>query len=180
MKISCLLFILLLSSGAINAQNRAYNKQNLYVGAGMGFDYGGLGAKLEFLPIKHLGIFGGVGYNLLSVGWNVGGSFKLLPDKKVTPTLSAFYGYNGALKTEIIGPGLHFVEDYTSQGITFGGGVDIKFGRRGHKLTTSLLIPIREKDFRDKYNEVKDSPYFDIERKLLPIGISVGFNFALQ
>ena len=47
------------------------NSQQLYLGAGFGFDYGGFGGKIEYLPIKEFGIFGGLGYNLLGLGWVV-------------------------------------------------------------------------------------------------------------
>ena len=43
--------------------------QKAYLGLGAGLDYGGLGAKVEYLPIKNFGLFGGLGFNILSVGW---------------------------------------------------------------------------------------------------------------
>jgi len=72
-------------------------EQKVYLGPGLGLDYGGLGIKVEYLPIKYVGIYGGVGYNFLSVGWNVGATVKILPDKRVSPNVMAFYGYNAAL-----------------------------------------------------------------------------------
>lgn len=46
----------------------AQENNQVYLGLGMGLDYGGVGAKVEYLPIKNVGVFAGLGFNLLSVG----------------------------------------------------------------------------------------------------------------
>ena len=45
-------------------QNSEQYPKKIYLGVGGGLDYGGLGVKFEFLPIKHFGVFVGAGYNL--------------------------------------------------------------------------------------------------------------------
>jgi hypothetical protein len=60
------------------------NHKAFYLGAGFGFDHGGLGLKATFEPIKHLGLFGGVGYNLAGIAGNGGLIFNMLPASKVT------------------------------------------------------------------------------------------------
>jgi hypothetical protein len=149
--------------------------ESTYLGVGFGFDYGGLGGKIEILPVKYLGLFAGVGYNLSSIGWNVGASAKLLPNSKVTPTLCAFYGYNAVLVIKGAGG---FSE--TSYGVTFGGGVDIKMGGNGNKLSINLFIPIRSQKFMDKYDAALDNPNIEMESTLLPIGFSIGYNFNIS
>ena len=162
--------VLMFIGGQIYGQDR----QQVYFGIGMGLDYGGVfGGKIEYLPVKQVGLFGGLGYNLLSAGWNVGATVKLLPDSRVSPNLIAFYGYNGVSKIE-------GASEYnmTSYGVTVGGNLDIMLGRRGNKLSIGLFVPIRSKKFMDNYDLIKNSPNIELENDLLPIAISVGFNWA--
>jgi hypothetical protein len=160
----------------ISAQeNNEYSETDekyMYVGVGAGFDYGGFGVKLELVPAKHFGLFGGMGYNLHSIAWNLGGSYKLLPDKKVSPTLCAFYGYNGVL---ILKNGSNNYDGITSYGLTLGGGVDIKFGRKNNKLSFNLFLPFRSKEFMDSYESLKNQNSYTTD--LLPVTISIGYNF---
>jgi hypothetical protein len=138
------------------------SEQQVYLGLGMGVDYGGLiGGKIEYLPIKNVGVFGGLGFNLLSVGWNVGATYKITPDKKVSPNLMAFYGYNAVLKIE--GASSY---NTTSYGPTFGGNVDIKMGN-GSKLSIGLFVPIRSKKFNDQYDAAKKNPNMFLRQGLL-------------
>ena len=149
----------------------AIGKKN-YFGLGMGMDYGGFGMKLEYLPVKYLGVFGGVGYNLLSVGWNMGATLRMSPDTRVSPNLIVFYGYNGFVK--IIDASQY---NMTSYGITIGGNLDIEVGRSGSKITAGLFVPIRSKKFLDHYDTLKNDPRFEMDQELLPVAISIGFNF---
>lgn len=175
LKRTCLFCCLILISYHSWAQSSG---PQVFVGIGGGFDYGGLGGKLEFLPDRHVGVFGGLGYNLLSLGWNAGASYKILPDKTVCPQVIAMYGYNGVFKG---------TDDYTSQynmtsyGMTVGAGVDVLTGgASGNKLSVSILVPFRTQKFMDNYDTVKDDSNVDLKNKLLPIGISFGFNFNLR
>lgn len=138
----------------------------------MGFDYGGFGLKAEYLPVKYVGIFGGIGYNLAQMGYNAGLSFKVLPDKKVTPAIAAMYGYNAVIK--ITGA---IEETTTYYGFTFGAGVDIKMGRKGNKLSTYLWVPVRSTDFKNDYDYARE--YYNLS-VITPVNASVGFNFALN
>ena len=154
----------------------AMAQNTVYAGLGMGLDYGGMfGAKIEYLPAKHFGIFGGLGYNLVSAGWNAGVTYKILPDKKVSPNLMAFYGYNGVSKAD----GAPEYE-MTSYGATFGANVDIRVGGRGHKLSVGLFVPVRSSKFRDNYDALKNDPRIEVKSGLMSVLVSLGFNFALK
>ena len=170
MKKICLLFALMFMGSQISAQN----KQQVYLGLGMGLDYGVFGAKIEYLPVKHLGLYGGFGYNLLSVGWNVGATFKILPDKNVSPNLMLFYGYNGGTKVEGVSK-----YDMTSYGVTIGGNLDIKVGSKGNKISVGLFVPIRSQKFMDNYDAMKNDPWVEMKTALLPITVGVGYNMFL-
>jgi len=160
--------------------NTLYAQQDnpkAYLGGGTGLDYGGLlGAKLEVLPVKYIGLFGGAGYNLLSLGWNVGGTYKILPDKKVSPNLIVMYGYNAVF----VGADSYSKKyNMTSYGVTAGVNMDIKLGQKGHKLSGGLFIPFRSKKFNDNYDAVRNDRNMELHNELLPFTLGVGFNFAL-
>lgn len=96
--ISLLLFIAFINSS---------KSQTLFIGPGIGFDHGGIGVKAEFQPVKYVGIFAGAGYNLANVGVNAGIIYNVLPDKRVTPVITAMYGYNAVLKLKYYGLETH-------------------------------------------------------------------------
>jgi hypothetical protein len=162
-----------LAGNSVFAQDGQKNPK-LYLGMGTGFDYGGIvGGKVEYLPVKQIGVFAGAGYNLLSLGWNVGGTFKISPDKRFSPNLMVMYGYNGVLV------GTDYISDeyeMTSYGITVGANFDLRIGRK-HKISAGLLVPIRSSEFRDNYDAAENDSRLEIT-PLLPIGITIGYNFG--
>ena len=167
----CLVSLFLFAGSNLYAQS----EQQVFLGVGCGLDYGGIfGGKIEYLPVKNVGLFGGLGYNMLSAGWNLGATYKFLPDKKVSPNLMLFYGYNGVSKVE--GASQY---EMTSYGVTIGANFDVSVGSKGNKLSIGLFIPIRSKKFNDNYDAMKADPNIDIKNDLLPIAIGVGFNFRL-
>ena len=153
----------------------AQEKNQIYIGLGLGFDYGGIGAKIEYLPVKHIGIFGSLGYNILDVGWNLGATYKIMPDKKVSVNPMVFYGYNGGSK--ISGAPEY---DMISYGFTAGVNVDIKMGKKGNKLSAGLFVPFRSQKFMDNYDAIKNDYRITMETELLPIAVGVGYNFKLN
>lgn len=86
----------------------------------------------------------------------------------------AFYGYNGV---SIVEGASNY--NMISYGATVGANVDIKLGSRGHKLSAGLFAPFRSKEFMDNYDTMKNDSRISIDNALLPVAISVGFNFAL-
>jgi hypothetical protein len=169
----CVILVILFMGSRVYGQDAP----QVYLGPGMGLDYGGLiGGKIEYLPVKNFGLYGGLGYNLLSVGWNVGATYKILPDKRVSPNLMLFYGYNGVTKVD----GGFSEYEMTSYGVTIGGNLDIRIGSRGDKLSVGLFVPIRSQKFMDNYDAMKNDPRIEVKSELLPIAISVGYNFLLK
>lgn len=141
------------------------HRPDCYIGIGAGLDYGGYGTKAEILPIKFVGLFAGIGYNLANIGFNGGLSFKVLPKKNITPTLLAMYGYNGVISYTL--PYTRDVYKSVYYGFTTGVGIDFHLGKRKfNKLTTEFLVPFRKQEFYDR------SDY------ALPFTFTVGFNFG--
>lgn len=172
MKRICILATLLV----MGAQSFGQSGPKVFIGVGGGFDYGGLGGKIEFLPEQHVGIFGGAGYDLLSLGWNAGVSYNILPGNTVSPKVMAMYGYNGVFK----GSDSYTAQyNMTSYGPTVGAGLDVLTGASGNKLSVGLLVPFRTRKFTDNYHAVKDDPNVELKNSLLPVGISFGYNILL-
>jgi hypothetical protein len=163
-------------SAQTETDENVIDRKTMYLGAGVGFDYGFIGGKFEFLPTKHVGLFVGLGYNLLSLGWNLGATYKFTPEKKVSPNLILMYGYNAAFKGED-----SYTERYnmTSYGLTLGVNVDIKSGNKGNKWSIGLFLPIRSSKFMDNYDDAKNDSNVEIKEDLMPIGVSIGYNFNL-
>jgi hypothetical protein len=149
-------------------------ERKVYLGLGSGMDYGGIGGKIEYLPAKHIGVFAGMGYNLLSFGWNVGATYKILPDKVVSPNLMAFYGYNGVFVGTDSYSRLYNMSSY---GVTIGVNVDIKIGKKGHKLSAGLFYPFFSDEFTKNNDKALNDPNLKFYTQAWPIGFSVGFNF---
>jgi len=145
-------------------------------GPGFGLEYGGIGGKLEYLPVRYVGLLGGVGFNLKSVGWNAGLSFKLAPEKNYCPTLQVLYGYNGVF---MVWNDRSSPYNMTSYGFSFGAGLDMKTGIKGNTISVSLYVPLREKKFIDNYNTAKNDSSLEGVTPLIPLAFSIGYNFSL-
>jgi hypothetical protein len=148
--------------------------KKLYFGFGLGLDYGGLGCKVEYLPIKYVGVFGGIGYNFAGIGLNAGASFKALPDCKITPTVIGMYGYNSVIV--VSGASLY---NKTYFGPTAGIGGELKLGRKNNKLYAAILYPFRNEKFDDDYEALKANPTVSITQDKSPVTFSIGFNFSI-
>jgi hypothetical protein len=122
-------------------------------GVGNGIDYGGLlGARLTFLPDKHLGIFLSGGYALAGFGINAGVTVKTSPDKRVSPYFSALYGYNSAIAVFGAVP---FKKLYN--GFSLGGGVQLKSRRTPTNYWLfGLVIAFRPTQYDLDYTDLQN------------------------
>jgi hypothetical protein len=143
-------------------------KANL--GLGMGISYGGFGARLSVLPVQHVALFAAGGYNLDGFGYNLGAEIRLLPGKRVVPTLMAMYGYNGVIVVK-------GAEQYnkTYYGPTIGAGMEIHSGNGQNFFTIELLVPFRPQEFHDALQELKNNPSIEITGPW-PVAFSFGYH----
>jgi len=157
-------FILFLALCSI-AQDAS--KTNL--GLGIGLDYGGIGTRFMFLPSERIGLFGGLGYNLATVGYNVGAQFRFSTEKRIDWFITGMYGYNGVIK--VTGA---IESNETYYGPTFGGGIELKSGRNDKSFWNfELLVPIRSSEFNDDLDNWK--MLADVTEPL-PIAFSIGYH----
>jgi hypothetical protein len=190
-KISCcfiplLAAVLLTQAIRARAQSAASEplpESKVHIGLGIGMDFGGMGIKVEYLPIKYVGVFGGLGYNFYAFGFNGGVHLRPLPDKKIQPLVLAMYGYNGVINIEgsnnqLAAAGLEGVNK-TYYGFTTGLAGELKVGRKGNRLYLGVLYPFRNETFRQNYDKVLNSNRVTVKQELLPVTFSFGFNWAM-
>ena len=146
-------------------------------GLGMGMDYGGFGANLLLYPQKNFGLFGGVGYALVGMGYNGGVKLRLTTSKSnVDPYLLAMYGYNVAF---MVSGGKEYNRIFN--GPTFGIGIDIgqRPGKSGY-WSIALLVPKRSSEFEDYKQGLIDDGIIDENVFMLPVGFSFGYRFVIR
>jgi hypothetical protein len=151
----------------------AESKMN--IGLGIGLDYGGIGGRITFLPLKKLAVFGGIGYALADFGYNLGTQFRFAPDKTVCPVFGLMYGYNGVIKVQ--GASKY---DKVYYGVSVSGGIEIHFGGRDNFMNVELLVPFRSEAFRDDWDHIKQQSNISIVSDPLPIAFSIGYHFAFK
>jgi hypothetical protein len=141
------------------------------LGMGLGMDYGGIGLRLCVLPDKYIGLFGGLGYNLHTAGFNVGGQLRLLPDSRVIPVLMGMYGYNGVIVVR--GAGQY---DKTYYGPSLGLGIEAHSRNGQNFFTVELFLPFRPAEFDRDIDALQANPFIQIS-KPLPFTFSFGYHF---
>lgn len=144
------------------------------LGFGLGLDYGGLGAQLGFLPVKSITIFGSIGYNFNSAGYNGGVAFLIAPDKKVCPKISAMYGYNAVI---VIQGTSQYNKTY--YGPSLGGGIHINSRSNQNFVNVELFVPFRSSEFKEDMKSLKNNSTITGLRDPLPVTISVGYHIKL-
>jgi hypothetical protein len=177
------LFLFALVCLATDARAQSYSESpaydNLELGIGFGFDYGGLGGNLTIYPQKNIGVFFGGGYAFAGFGYNAGIKARILssnPSSQFTPFFMAMYGYNAAVH---IANASQY--DKIFYGPTFGIGCDIGSHEKGKgSFSLALFVPIRTTNPNDYMDELRDNYGVVFKNKIIPIGFSVGYKFNLD
>ncbi len=142
------------------------------MGFGGGLDYGGFGLNATVYPLYKLGIFAGVGYNLVDVGYNFGVKFRFSTKEefyKVTPFFTAMYGYNAVIKV------VNY-EKYNKiyYGPSCGMGIDVNLRSETRAFwTLAVLVPFRSPDVKDYIDLLEDRGVV-FKQNLFPVAISIG------
>jgi len=145
------------------------------VGLGIGMDYGGIGGRITFLPVKRLAVFAGVGYALVNFGYNLGAQLRIIPDKNFCPTFGVMYGYNGIIKVQNAS-----TYDKIYYGTSLSGGIEMHFGGKQNFMNVELIVPFRSQAFYDDWDKLKQNSSVSIQSDPLPIAFSIGYHFALK
>ncbi len=145
---------------------------NISAGVGIGLDFGGIGGRLTFAPVKYLALFGAIGYNFDGPGYNGGMIVRILPDAKVCPIISVMYGYNGVIVVD----GWDEMNK-TYYGASFGTGIDLRL-RGGNYWSFELIIPARSQEYKDAVDFLENNPNISMS-EAFPLLVSVGYHFKL-
>lgn len=177
-KISIIVGLFLISFNLIaqdSIPSRVIDKTSFGIGAG--FDFGGIGTNLLVYPTENVGLFGGMGYAIAGVGFNVGAKFRLISKKhNADPYALVMYGYNAAIAVKN-------ASNYNKlfYGPTFGFGFDLRSNRiKRSYWSLALLIPIRSSEVNDYMDDLKNNHGIEFKNELPPIGISIGYRFIIN
>ena len=167
-----ILIFFLLVSNFLQAQDKDLGfKKEFDIGLGFGIDYGGIGIRGTILPIEHLGLFAGVGYNLNSIGFNVGGQWHF-PKKRHDFFLTGMYGYNAVI---IVSGEINDKDTY--YGFSAGVEYQLKMKKNSNFWNFELLVPLRNSNYEEDL-EALETIGSDL-MKPLPVAISIGFHFKI-
>jgi len=95
------------------------------VGVGIGLLYGGFGSRLTYHPVDQLGLFLGLGYNVVNLGYNAGFMYSFPSTKQAEFFVTGMYGYNGVIRVTGVGG---FESSYN--GVSAGAGVRLNSTRK--------------------------------------------------
>jgi hypothetical protein len=146
------------------------NFRNMSIGLGLGFDYGGIGTNIIFYPRNNVGVFAGVGYALAGFGYNAGVKIRKHNIDKVSPYVTAMYGYNAAI---VVLNASTF--DKLFYGPSIGIGLDTKHREtRSSYWSFGVNIPIRSSEV-NKYIDDLKTRGIKFDNTLLPVAFTIGY-----
>lgn len=145
------------------------------LGLGIGLSYGAIGLRLGTNVIDGLNLFGGLGYQISGVGYNIG-LLKDFPGSRMTHFyLTGMYGTNAAIKIVNLS---EYDKVYT--GPTFGLGMKINSRKtEGNYWDLGLLLPFRSSEYKNDERSVKKDPRISKFQASWPVLIVIGYNFNL-
>jgi hypothetical protein len=148
------------------------------LGFGLGLDMGGIGAQLLVYPQRNFGLFLGGGYAVAGAGVNAGLKTRLLGPEHSSPAIPfwlVMYGVNAGV---VVSNATRF--NKTFNGITIGGGVDIRTGRKlRNYMAVAILVPFRTteaKEYLGRFSQGNNK----ITQEWLPIALSIGYHINLD
>ena len=151
-------------------------KKENTIGIGGGLPYGGFGVRFGTNVVNGLNLFGGVGYQLAGIGYNLGLLKDFQSANMVQFYLTGMYGSNAAIKVK----GLENEYNNVYAGATVGLGIKINsIQKEGNYWDIGILLPFRSSKFDEDYDRLKrDSRITDLSDPW-PVLLVIGYNFNL-
>lgn len=146
------------------------------LGVGIGLPYGGIGARFGYNLIDRLNAFGGVGYQLAGIGFNVGVRKEFASASMLQFYLTGMYGTNAA--TKVVG-----LAEYNDVYAGPTVGLGLKLNSRmteGNYWDFGLLLPFRSSKFYDTEEAMLSDPRITGVTSAWPVLIVVGYNFSMK
>ncbi|MBL7953080.1 MAG: hypothetical protein JNM62_15330 [Flavobacteriales bacterium] len=143
------------------------------IGLGIGQPFGGIGAQLAARPADQLDLFAGGGFVMSGMGYNLGLRVRLMPASPACPFLTAMYGYNAVIHSNVP----HYNTIY--YGPTFGGGIEFHGRRRPERFfSLHLLFPLRPQAYDDDIEAAKRNPLITEIQETWDVTIALGWHFG--
>lgn len=156
--------------------NSIYSKNGkTHLGIGTGLTYGGLGARLAFSLHDNFGLIGGLGYNLVGLGYNAGVITYFPSSTKTQAYFCALYGYNSVIKVEGLS---QLDESYNGPSFGFGMALNSR-SNPGNYWDIGIIVPVRSSDFKDDWDIIKNNPSITVQSDPWPILVNIGYNFRI-
>ncbi|MDO6439068.1 hypothetical protein Q4534_16730 [Cyclobacterium sp. 1_MG-2023] len=161
-------------SGFAQKEHLTSQKGNSFIGFGGGLPYGGLGLQISNNIGKGFNLFGGLGYQIADVGYNVG-FMKDFDSKSATQFyFSAMVGTNAAIKIDGLPE-----SSKTYFGPSLGTGIKINSRSVGGFLNLGLILPVRLMNYKNDLDQLKQDPRITDLTEPWPVLFVLAYNFIL-
>lgn len=148
--------------------------RKVYLGGGLGINYGGYGLQFNYLPISYVRLSASYGTNLIDMNYNFGVNFRIRPNSRLCPTFSYMLGYNGAVQN-IDRPEI----SKSFKGSALGAGIEVWNKRKVNFFQFQIILPIRSIEFENTIEETNASPFFKLTN-LNTFVFSIGYHFGIK
>ncbi len=149
----------------------------LSLGAGGGFNYGGLGVNVLYYLHPNVAAYGGFGSDFQSGNYSVGLKWRRISGQSwnVNPYMIATYGYNGRLD---VSSNRSMTKEFN--GFAIGAGLDQRLykGSPGY-FTIGVLMPIRGQAYHD-YAEYVQEQGIPSPKPVIPVRLMFGYHLVLR
>jgi len=181
----CFFSCLFVSAQSVpTAQKKLQPPPKVSLGLGIGIDYGGIGSRVIYSPMKQMFLFGALGYNFAGAGYNFGAGLRFAPDRRFSPYVVGMYGYNAVVKYTVttLYSGYGKSESESSEvfyGPSFGLGFELKRAARKKSKNNwnfEILVPVRSSAYTDHIAMIEE--VYGAEMSPSPIAISVGYHIG--
>lgn len=140
-------------------------------GLGVGLPYGGMGLRLGINVADRLNLFGGAGYQLAGIGYNVGLMKDFRPIGVTQLYVTGMYGSNAAIR--LIGASY---DDKVFLGPSAGGGIKINSrGYRGNYIDIGVLYPFTSSTYQQEFESIKNSSLANRLKDPWPVLVVIGY-----
>ncbi|EPR68247.1 hypothetical protein ADICYQ_2717 [Cyclobacterium qasimii M12-11B] len=145
------------------------------VGIGVGLPYGGIGLRMGTNVAKGVNLFGGVGYQIADIGYNLG-IIKDFESKGMAQFyLSGMVGTNAAIKIDGLPQ-----SSKTYFGPSLGTGIKLNSNRKeGNFWDMGIIIPIRSSVYKSDLNGLKQDARITGLTEPWPVLLVFAYNFNL-
>jgi hypothetical protein len=175
-KIFFLLLLNVLISNLATAKNQEKDtlatKRKIYLGAGVGINYGAFGVQANYLLADRIRFAAGYGANGYDMVWNLGMYLRIIDLGRFTPTFSYMYGYQNFINLKEVAL---FNKAY--YGSSFGVGVEIWNRKKVNYLHIQGIYHVNSSELIDNLRALE--LVYNTNPDISSWAFSVGMHFGL-